>query len=82
MDRGGEIRGRTAIDAPTGNRLVRHLLKGRAGGALHGVVNLDIVRPAAEMVVIKLSSHPVAGAAFTHPLTLKAWAALAQAVRR
>lgn len=40
------------------------------------------VNPAAEMVVIKLSSHPVAGAAFTHPLTLKAWAALAQAVRR
>lgn len=40
------------------------------------------VNPAAEMVVIKLSSHPVAGAGFTHPLTLKAWAALAQAVRR
>lgn len=40
------------------------------------------VNPAAEMVVIKLSSHPVAGASFTHPLTLKAWAALAQAVRR
>ena len=40
------------------------------------------VNPAAEMVVVKLSSHPVAGAGFTHPLTLKAWAALAQAVRR
>lgn len=40
------------------------------------------INPAAEMVVIKLSSHPVASAAFTHPLTLKAWAALAQAVRR
>ena len=40
------------------------------------------INPAAEMVVIKLSSHPVAGAGFTHPLTLRAWAALAQAVRR
>lgn len=40
------------------------------------------INPAAEMVVVKLSSHPVAGAGHTHPLTLKAWAALAQAVRR
>lgn len=40
------------------------------------------VNPGAEMVVVKLSSHPVAGAAFTHPLTLRAWAALAQAVRQ
>jgi hypothetical protein len=40
------------------------------------------INPAAEMVVVKLSSHPVAGAGFTHPLTLKAWAALAQAVRQ
>lgn len=39
------------------------------------------VNPAAQMVVVKLSSHPVAGAAFTHALTLKAWAALADAVR-
>lgn len=39
------------------------------------------INPAAEMVVIKLSSHPVAGAGFTHPLTLRAWAALARAVR-
>ena len=39
------------------------------------------VNPAAEMVVVKLSSHPVAGAAFTHPLTLLAWDALARAVR-
>lgn len=39
------------------------------------------INPAAEMVVVKLSSHPVAGAAFTHPTTLKAWAALAKAVR-
>ena len=39
------------------------------------------INPAAEMVVVKLSSHPVAGAGFTHPLTLRAWAALAQAVR-
>ncbi|MGV3683225.1 MAG: serine hydrolase domain-containing protein [Acidovorax sp.] len=40
------------------------------------------VNPAAEMVVVKLSSHPVASAAATHALTLKAWSALAQAVRR
>ncbi|MGH8674459.1 MAG: serine hydrolase domain-containing protein [Burkholderiales bacterium] len=39
------------------------------------------INPAAEMVVVKLSSHPVAGAGFTHPLTLKAWDALARAVR-
>jgi CubicO group peptidase (beta-lactamase class C family) len=39
------------------------------------------INPAAEMVVVKLSSHPVAGSGYTHPLTLKAWAALAQAVR-
>jgi CubicO group peptidase (beta-lactamase class C family) len=39
------------------------------------------INPAAEMVVVKLSSHPVAGAGFTQALTLKAWAALAQAVR-
>lgn len=40
------------------------------------------INPAAEMVVVKLSSHPVAGAGFTHPLTLRAWTALAQAVRQ
>lgn len=40
------------------------------------------INPQAEMVVVKLSSHPVASAAFTHALTLKAWAALAQAVQR
>ncbi len=40
------------------------------------------VNPAAEMVVVKLSSHPVASAAATQALTLKAWSALAQAVRR
>ncbi|MBV8618074.1 MAG: serine hydrolase [Curvibacter sp.] len=39
------------------------------------------INPAAEMVVVKLSSHPVPGAAFTHATTLKAWAALAKAVR-
>lgn len=27
------------------------------------------------------TAAPVAGAGYTHPLTLKAWAALAQAVR-
>jgi len=47
-----------------------------------GVHNQFIhINPAAEMVVVKLSSHPVAAAGFTHPLTLKAWAALAKAVR-
>jgi len=40
------------------------------------------INPAAEMVVVKLSSHPVASAAFTHAHTLKAWEALAQAVRQ
>ncbi|WP_076750532.1 serine hydrolase domain-containing protein [Desulfatitalea tepidiphila] len=40
------------------------------------------INPAAEMVVIKLSSHPVASAAFTHAYTLKAWDALARAVRQ
>ena len=40
------------------------------------------VNPAAEMVVIKLSSHPIAGAGPTHPLTLRAWEALAKAVRQ
>lgn len=40
------------------------------------------VNPAAEMVVVKLASHPVAGAGFTHPMTLRAWAALAQAVKQ
>ncbi len=40
------------------------------------------INPAAEMVVVKLASHPVAGAGFTHAMTLKAWAALAQAVQQ
>ena len=37
---------------------------------------------AAQMVVVKLSSHPVAGAGFTHAYTLKAWDALAKAVKQ
>ena len=40
------------------------------------------INPAAEMVVVKLSSHPIASAGPTHPLTLRAWAALASAVRQ
>ncbi|MGH6625287.1 MAG: serine hydrolase domain-containing protein [Burkholderiaceae bacterium] len=40
------------------------------------------INPAAEMVVVKASSHPVNFAGFWHPATLKAWAALAQAVRQ
>jgi CubicO group peptidase (beta-lactamase class C family) len=47
---------------------------------VHG--NMIHINPAAEMVVVKLSSHPIAGAGFTHPMTLKAWEALAQAVRK
>lgn len=39
------------------------------------------INPAAQMVVIKLSSHPVAATGLTQALTLKAWAALADAVR-
>ncbi len=39
------------------------------------------INPAAEMVVVKLSSHPLGSAKFTHALTLKAWEALARAVR-
>lgn len=40
------------------------------------------INPTAEMVVVKLSGHPVAGAGLTQALTLKAWAALAQAIRK
>jgi CubicO group peptidase (beta-lactamase class C family) len=40
------------------------------------------INPKSEMVVVKLASHPVAGAGFTHPMTLRAWAALAQAVKQ
>ena len=39
------------------------------------------VNPKAEMIVVKLSSHPIAGAGATQALTLKAWSALAQAVQ-
>ena len=40
------------------------------------------INPAAEMVVVKLSSHPVNAAAFWHPAALKALAALGKAVRQ
>ncbi|MBY0409274.1 MAG: beta-lactamase family protein, partial [Burkholderiaceae bacterium] len=40
------------------------------------------INPAAEMVVVKLTSHPIASAGPTHSLTLRAWSALAQAVRQ
>lgn len=46
---------------------------------VHG--QLVHVNPAAEMVVVKLSSHPLASPGPTHPLTLRAWDALARAVR-
>ena len=39
------------------------------------------INPAAEMVVVKLSSHPVNAAAYWHASSLKAFDALAQAVR-
>ncbi len=39
------------------------------------------INPAAELGIVKLSSHPIASAGPTHPLTLRAWAALADAVR-
>ena len=39
------------------------------------------VNPEAEMVVVKLSSHPIPGAGATQALTLKAWSALAKAVQ-
>ena len=40
------------------------------------------INPTAEMVIIKLSSHPIAGASATQALTLKAWSALAKAVQQ
>ena len=60
---------------------ILHNADGRyeASGAYGQMIHIN---PAAQMVVVKLSSHPVAGAGFTHALTLKAWAALAQAVRQ
>ena len=48
--------------------------KGLMGQHLH-------INPAAELVVVKLSTHPVPNTAFTHPLDRQAFAALARAVR-
>ncbi len=39
------------------------------------------INPAAELVVVKLSSHPVPNTAFTHTLDRRAFAALAEALR-
>ena len=39
------------------------------------------INPAAELVVIKLSTHPVPNTAFTHAVDRQAFAALAAAVR-
>jgi CubicO group peptidase (beta-lactamase class C family) len=39
------------------------------------------INPTAEMVVVKLSSHPVAANAFTHGNTMRAFRALAQALK-
>jgi CubicO group peptidase (beta-lactamase class C family) len=48
--------------------------KGLMGQHIH-------INPAAELVVVKLSTHPVPNTAFTHALDRQAFAALAQAVR-
>ncbi|MDD2176108.1 beta-lactamase family protein [Acidovorax sp. D2M1] len=48
--------------------------KGLMGQHIH-------INPAAELVVVKLSSHPVPNTAFTHALDRQAFAALAKAVR-
>jgi CubicO group peptidase (beta-lactamase class C family) len=48
--------------------------KGLMGQHLH-------INPAAELVVVKLSTHPVPNTAFTHALDRQAFAALARAVR-
>ena len=48
--------------------------KGLMGQHLH-------INPAAELVVVKLSTHPVPNTAFTHALDRRAFAALAKAVR-
>lgn len=40
------------------------------------------VNPAAELVVVKLSSHPVPNTAFTHALDRQAFAAIAQVLRQ
>ena len=48
--------------------------KGLMGQHLH-------INPAAELVVVKLSTHPVPNTAFTHALDRRAFAALASAVR-
>jgi hypothetical protein len=39
------------------------------------------INPAADMVIVKLGSHPVAGNCFNHATTLRAFAALAEAMR-
>jgi hypothetical protein len=48
--------------------------KGLMGQHLH-------INPSAELVVVKLSTHPVPNTAFTHTLDRQAFGALAQAVR-
>lgn len=48
--------------------------KGLMGQHIH-------INPAAELVVVKLSTHPVPNTAFTHALDRQAFAALARAVR-
>ncbi len=48
--------------------------KGLMGQHIH-------INPAAQLVVVKLSTHPVPNTAFTHALDRRAFAAIAQAVR-
>ena len=77
--RGPERHGR--LQLPHNQWWVLHNADGAyEASGIHG--QMVHVNPAAEMVIVKLSSHPVASAAATQALTLKAWSALAQAVRR
>ena len=51
VDRGGEIRRRAAVDAPAGALGAAHLLEGGAHRPLHRMVDLDVLRAAAEPAV-------------------------------
>ena len=62
MQRGREIRRRTAIYAVTGRGLARHLLECRAHGLLHRMINLDIVRPRPQVTAQRQEARMLAGA--------------------
>jgi CubicO group peptidase (beta-lactamase class C family) len=40
------------------------------------------INPAAELVIVKLSSHPIGDTGFTHDIDRKAFAAIAEAVSK